>query len=88
MTRYSRLPDIEAAPLQEETVLYLPALKKFCLLNRSAAFIWAELETPRTARELAARLQAVFSGADDAVAERDVSDTLRQLMDLGAVAAE
>lgn len=88
MTRYSRLPDIEAAPLQEETVLYLPALKKFCLLNRSAAFIWAELQTPRTAAELATRLQTAFTGADEVVAARDVTDTLRQLVELGAVAAE
>ena len=45
-TVYRRSPAIEMAPLQEETILFDPQNNKFCLLNRTAAFIWNQLATP------------------------------------------
>ncbi len=87
MTRYTRRPEIEAAPMQDETVLYHPGTRKFCLLNETAAFLWTRLEVPRTAAELTTELVSTFGGVDAGVAERDVDATLRRFVDLEMIAA-
>ena len=53
-TVYRRSPAIEMAPLQEETILFDPQNNKFCLLNRTAAFIWNQLATPAASETVGA----------------------------------
>ena len=86
MTRFRRNPDIEAAPMQDEAVLFSPATKKFCLLNETAAFLWKLLEQPKTEEELSTELCREYDGVDAAVAARDVRQTLQQLTELKIVA--
>lgn len=86
MIRYTRSAGVEAAPMQDETVLYNPASKQFCLLNETAAFLWDLLEAPQTEEDLAAELCDAFDGVDAEMATRDVRRTLQQLTDLGIVA--
>jgi hypothetical protein len=83
---YSRESNIEAAPLQDETILLQPAAKTFCLLNRTAAFIWSEMSAPMTSETIALRLAATFEGVTENQAANDVESTLRQLVSMGFVA--
>ena len=85
MTLYARQSGVEVAPMQDETVLFNPATKKFCVLNETAAHLWMLLEQPRAEAELAAGLCDEFDGVDPGVAARDVRATLNQLVDLGVV---
>lgn len=85
MVRYARQPDVEAAPMQEETVLYHPVRKKFCVLNETAAFLWTALDQPRSADELARRVLDAFDGVEPAVASRDVDTALAELAELGVI---
>jgi len=71
--------------MQQETVLYHPGTKKFCVLNPTAAHLWAQLEGPRTEDELIASLLAAFSGVEAGVATQDVRDTLQRFTDLGII---
>jgi Coenzyme PQQ synthesis protein D (PqqD) len=82
---YSRDSNIEAAPLQDETILLQPAAKTFCLLNRTAAFIWNEMSEPASPELLAQRLSATFAGVGVHQARNDVESTLRQLASMGFV---
>ena len=83
---YSRDSNIEAAPLQDETILLQPVAKTFCLLNRTAAFIWNEMSSPMTAEMIALRIAATFAGVTANQAASDVESTLRQLVSMGFVA--
>lgn len=71
--------------MQEEMVLFHPGTKKFCVLNPTAAHLWARLEGPCTEDELTTSLLATFSGVDASVAAQDVRDTLRHFTDLGII---
>jgi hypothetical protein len=84
---YSRDSRIEAAPLQEETILLQPEAKTFCLLNRTAAFIWDEVSAPVSPERIAQRLAATFEGVTAEQASSDVESTLRQLVAMGFVRA-
>ncbi|HEY2804600.1 MAG TPA: PqqD family protein [Gemmatimonadales bacterium] len=85
--RYHRAPGIEAAPMQDETVLFDPNTKKFCILNATAAHLWESLERPCSAAELAASIVGAFDGVDPKIAERDVQVALKDLVGLGIVGA-
>ncbi len=85
MTRYQRNPAVEAAPMQDEAVLFNPATKQFCVLNETAAFLWKQLEEPLSEADLSSRLCTEFAGVDAPVAARDVEQTLRQFTDLKIV---
>ena len=86
--RYHRAPGIEAAPMQEETVLFNPTTKKFCILNPTAAHLWESLTAPRSAAELAQALMGAFDGVDQHTAERDIEAALHELVGLGIVGAD
>jgi len=77
-TRYRRNPTIEAAPTQDETILFNPASSRFCLLNRSAAVLWASLEQPRTMAELTAAMCEAYE-IDAARAGDDVREAVKDL---------
>jgi hypothetical protein len=74
--RFRRNPSIEAAPLQDEFMLFNAATKKFCILNSSAAHIWNRLDEPRTAAELVSSLREQFE-----TTSRPVEDDVRVVLD-------
>lgn len=84
---YSRDSSIEAAPLQDETILLQPAAKTFCVLNRTAAFIWNEISAPKSADDIAMRIAVTFKGVNANQAAGDVESALRQLVAMGFVEA-
>ena len=84
---YARIGNVEEAPLKDETILLLPAAKTFCLLNRTAAFIWKEMSATYSSELIARKLQATFEGVSADQAVRDVKSTLQNLVALGFVNA-
>ena len=85
---YSRNPDIEAAPMQGEAILFNPVSNKFCLLNGTAAFVWEHLEKPATVEQLSAELCKHFDGAEPARVEQDVREALVYFTELALVTPE
>ena len=79
------VPGLEAAPLENGAVLYHPQTKKFIMLNRSAAMIWAELSTPKTRDELVRTVCSAYPDVDTALADVDVDTALGRLKDLELV---
>lgn len=86
-TRFQRNPAIEAAPMQDETILFDPATNTFCMLNGTAAFLWERLAAPCTAEQLAAAVCGSFDGVSEAVAEDDVRGALHEFSALRFVSA-
>jgi hypothetical protein len=82
---YSRDSSIEAAPLQDETILLQPHAKTFCLLNKTAAFIWNVVSAPVSSELIARRLAVAFADVSPEQALNDVESTLRQLVSMGFV---
>ncbi len=87
-TVYRRSPAIEMAPLQEETILFDPQNNKFCLLNRTAAFLWNQLATPTSSDALGAKICESFSGVALENAVRDTRSTLHEMRSLNFVIEE
>jgi coenzyme PQQ synthesis protein D (PqqD) len=83
--RYRRNPEVESAPMQDETILYLPATRKFTMLNRTAAFVWHQLSQPRSPEELGTEVAGHFSGVSLSQASDDVLGAIRQLKELSLV---
>jgi PqqD family protein of HPr-rel-A system len=71
--------------MKDETVLFNPRNGRFCVLNKTAAFIWNQLEEPRSSTEICAALAANFAGAASAAVRADVSRALDELQDAGCV---
>lgn len=87
-TQYRRATGVEAAPMQDETILFDPATKRFCLLNGTAAFLWERLQQPCTVDQVSADLCQSFDGADAGAVQQDVQAALEQLKDLAFVVIE
>ena len=87
-TVYRRSATIEMAPLQEETILLDPQNNKFCLLNRTAAFIWNQLATPASPDALGAKICESFSGVALENAVRDTRGALEEMRTLNFVIEE
>jgi hypothetical protein len=87
-TAYVRNSLIEMAPLQDETILFDPGQNRFCVLNRSASFIWNQLVTARTTDTLAAEICGDFSGISMEVALPDTDRALQELLSLKFVVDE
>lgn len=81
-TTYARSSSIEMAPLQDETILFDPGQNRFCVLNRTATFIWNRLATSQTTEALAAELCESFSEIVMETALLDAKRTLELLMSL------
>ena len=82
MPTFVRRTDIEAAPMLEETILYSPAAKQFCVLNPTAAFLWERLAEPVSTQSLASALRDAFATDSAANVEADVQGTLQQFQSL------
>lgn len=78
---YERNPIVEAAPLQDETILLNPEKNQFCVLNHTASFMWNRLNLATT-DSLAAAICTSFSGVRMEVARADIERALQQLLSL------
>jgi hypothetical protein len=87
-TTYARNSSIEMAPLQDETILFDPGQNRFCVLNRTATFIWNQLATAPTTGALAAEICGNFSGIASETALLDADRTLQLLLSLKFVVDE
>jgi hypothetical protein len=87
-TIYRRSPTIEMAPLQDETILFDPQKNRFCLLNRTASFIWHQLATPASCHALGAKICESFSGVALDHAVHDANSALEEMHSLNFVVEE
>jgi hypothetical protein len=87
-TVYRRSPTIEMAPLQDETILFDPQKNQFCLLNRTASFIWNQLATPASSHALGSKICQSFSGVALDNAVRDANGVLEEMRSLNFVVEE
>lgn len=85
---YARNSAVEMAPLQDETILLDPGQNRFCVLNRTATFIWNQLARTLTTEALAAEICGNFSGIVMETALSDADRTLRLLVSLKLVVDE
>jgi hypothetical protein len=79
---FLRSSSVEMAPLQDETILFDPQKNQFCVLNRTATFLWKELAAPVTSETLASRLCRNFGGVAPEDAQRDADRTLNEMLSL------
>jgi len=84
---YQRNAAVEAAPLKDESVLFNPSTNKFCLLNKTMAFIWSSLENPCSSEEISNGIVRNFAGVTETEALPDVERALSQMLELGLLVA-
>ncbi len=82
---FRRTAGIEAAPLQDEIILFHGPSNKFCVLNRTSSFIWSQLAEPATSEGIAARMGASFKGVTPSEAMSDVDAALKEMLALGLI---
>ena len=82
---FQRNTQVEAAPLQEELLLFQPQTNVFCVLNRTASLLWTCLEQPTTVEQLVEELRQHFEGVAPAETRQDVQSTLQQMQSLELV---
>ncbi|MBV8280943.1 MAG: PqqD family protein [Candidatus Eremiobacteraeota bacterium] len=75
----SRNPDVDFAPMKNESVLFQTKTNQFCLLNATATFLWNQLDQSRSVSELADRLCQRFDGVTTTEALRDVEKLVEEL---------
>ncbi len=83
--QFARARDVEAAPMQGETILFNASTNTFCVLNASAAVVWDGLQTPQSAEGLASRICEAFDGVSAEQATRDVETALEEFTRLSLV---
>jgi len=83
--RYLRRAGVDMAPLHGETVLFDPRSNRFCVLNRTGAALWSQLETGGTPEDLAAFLCQTFEGLGPGAAQQDVAEFLAEMTSLDLV---
>jgi len=83
-----RNPQIEAAPLKDEMLLFNGNGNKFFVMNVTAAFLWEQLREPAGEEALAQALCASFSGIAPDQALADVRQTVKSMLDLGLLVDE
>jgi hypothetical protein len=85
LSRFRQSVGIEFAPLQDELILFHAPSKKFCVLNRTSSFIWAQLKDPTSCEEIADRLLGSFSEVTLDRVQNDVDSALQQMLALGLI---
>lgn len=73
------------APMRDEAVLFNPANNQFCVLNRTAAFIWERLSEPQSVEDICAALSARYNNAQGAGVNADVTAMLAQMQQAACV---
>jgi hypothetical protein len=84
---FQRNEAMEAAPLDEEVIIFDPTTSRFFLLNRTSTFLWDRLASPTTAETLASEIDRSFAGADPQRSRREVQATLEEWLSLNLVTA-
>lgn len=84
--QFVRAAGIETAPMKDETVLFNPSNRKFCVLNVTAAMIWDILDRPRTVAEIVTSVCERYKGVDADKVEGDVRKALDELRMIACVA--
>jgi hypothetical protein len=82
MSEYMQAANIEVAPMHGETVLFNPDTNKFCLLNRTAAFVWTQLPKAASAEALAREICNAYEGADPSAVRKDVEDVISHMQSM------
>ena len=82
---YRRSSSIEMAPLQDETILFNPDRKQFCVLNRTASLLWSQLANATTIESLAAKVCETFSGVTPENAQRDAERAVQEMLALNFI---
>jgi len=83
--RYLRSSDVEAAPMQGETILFNSSTNTFCVLNASAAVVWNSLETAQGVEGLAEQVCRSFQGVTGEQARKDVDQALQEFAALSLI---
>ena len=73
--------------MKDESVLFNPATNKFCLLNKTMAFIWSSLETSSSSQQISTRIVESFAGVTETEAHSDVERAVSQMLELGLLIA-
>ena len=80
--RFQQNPKVEAAPLNEERILFDSRTNRFAVLNDTSTFLWEQLAEPKTVEELATELHRTFDVAGIPDARRDVEKALSELQSM------
>jgi hypothetical protein len=83
--RFQRGPTVEAAPLQDEALLFHPEVNRFYVLNGTASYIWDRLREPASAEEIAQQICRAYEGVAQPDALRDVEGVLQQMVAMSVV---
>ena len=75
-----RNPDVEAAPLKDELLLYCSKTSKFFVMNDTAAFLWQQLGSPASEEQLADGLRSAFAPVSAEQALEDVRRTVKEML--------
>jgi len=86
-TTFERNQEVEAAPLNEEAILFDPNSSKFFMLNSTSAFIWEQLSSPVSIEGIASAITENFADVTPENAVVDVRDTVEQLVSMDLVVA-
>jgi len=82
---FQQNPRVEAAPLNEEAILFDPTGSKFFMLNSTSSFMWERLKSPTTAESLADEVCKNFENISPEDALKDVRSTLDQMLSMELV---
>jgi hypothetical protein len=77
--------DIEAAPLDDGSILFDPRTTTFLVLNTTAGFLWEQLATPVTEQELSKRLCEHYEDVDPPEVLKDTEEAVEELLRLDVV---
>jgi hypothetical protein len=83
-----RNPQVEAAPLKDEMLLFDGKDNKFFVMNVTAAFLWERLREPAGEEALVQALCTSFSGITPDQALADVRQAVKSMLDLGLLVDE
>jgi hypothetical protein len=83
--RFQRGSTVEAAPLQDEALLFHPEVNRFYVLNGTASYIWDRLKEPASAEEIAEQICRTYAGVAQPEALRDVEGVLQQMVAMSVV---
>ena len=83
--RFQQGVGIEAAPLQDEIILFHSASNRFCVLNRTASLIWSQVKEPATRDQISRCLQGSFSEVVPGEVASDVDTALQEMLGLGLI---
>ena len=78
-------PEIDAAQLRDDVLLFSSKTNKFYMMNATAAFVWENLSAPASEEDLAERMCANFEGVEPAQALDDVRQTLQMMLERGLI---